>query len=85
MGIKFGYSRVSSMKGQKHDRQLAALMNEGIEIAKSRGRFVGGKPKLNQEQIDRLQKLRNENGISIAELQKMFSISRGTVYKYLKA
>lgn len=28
---KYGYSRISSRKGQKHDRQLAALRGEGIK------------------------------------------------------
>lgn len=56
---------------------------EGIRLAKERGAFAGGKPKLNKEQIMKLRKLRNENGMPIADLCQLFSISRATVYKYL--
>lgn len=56
---------------------------EGIALAKVRGVYKGGKPKLSTEQIVELKELINR-GISKARAARDFKISRETVYQYLK-
>ena len=58
---------------------------EGIRLAQERGAYKGAKPKLKPEAADRLRKLRLENNISVADLAKMFGISRASAYKYLRS
>ena len=55
---------------------------EGIAIAKSKGRFKGGKNKLSAEQVLELKELSKTN--SITSLAKKFSITRPTCYAYLR-
>ncbi len=55
---------------------------EGIAIAKSKGRFKGGKSKLSAEQVLELKELSKTN--SITSLAKKFGITRPTCYAYLK-
>jgi DNA invertase Pin-like site-specific DNA recombinase len=56
---------------------------EGIAIAKAKGKFKGGQPKLNQQQIIELKErvARNEPKARIARSMK---ISRATLYNYLE-
>lgn len=56
---------------------------EGIILAKAKGLYRGGKPKLSIEQIADL-KERIQRGIPKARVAKDFKISRETVYQYLK-
>ena len=55
---------------------------EGIAIAKSKGRFKGGKSKLSAEQVLELKEL--SKTYSITSLAKKFSITRPTCYAYLR-
>ena len=55
---------------------------EGIAIAKSKGKYKGGKNKLSPEQVAELKELAKEK--SITALAKQFGITRPTCYSYLK-
>ena len=56
---------------------------EGIALAKTRGAYRGGKPKLSIEQAKELiEKIRS--GIPKARAAREFGVSRETVYQYLK-
>ena len=59
------------------ERQL-----EGIEIAKSEGRYKGRAPKLDGGQRDAVRQLRAE-GVGVAEIARRFNVSRQAVYRYL--
>lgn len=56
---------------------------EGIAIAKTKGVYRGGKPKLNPDQVAKLQK-RVLEGIPKAKVAREFGISRDTVYEYIR-
>ena len=57
---------------------------EGIAIAKSKGKYKGGKNKLSDEQVKELNNL-HEQGVAISQIAKQFKITRPTVYSYLKS
>lgn len=61
-----------------HERQL-----EGIAIAKTKGVYKGGKPKLDSAQVTQLRE-RALAGEKKAKLAREFKISRETVYSYLR-
>jgi len=61
------------------DRQL-----EGIAIAKAKGVYKGGKPKLNPDQVAQLCHLAHA-GEKKAVLARQFGISRETLYSYLRS
>jgi DNA invertase Pin-like site-specific DNA recombinase len=61
-----------------HERQL-----EGIAIAKAKGVYKGGKPKLNPIQVSQLRQ-RAADGEQKATLAREFNISRETLYAYLR-
>lgn len=56
---------------------------EGIAIAKAKGKYKGGKPKLNDEQVAEL-KARRANGESPSALATEYGVSRATVYNVTK-
>lgn len=56
---------------------------EGIAIAKAKGKYKGGKPKLSEEQVNEL-KSRRANGESPSALAKEYGVSRATVYNVTK-
>lgn len=56
---------------------------EGIAIAKAKGKYQGGKPKLNAEQIASLRQW-VESGVPKAEVARRLTITRETVYQYLR-
>ena len=56
---------------------------EGIEIAKSKGRYKGRKPALTSEQQIEIKK-RASNHESKASLARSFNVTRETIYKYLR-
>jgi len=62
---------------------LLSRQKEGIAIAKSKGKYKGGKNKLSDEQVAELNKL-HKQGLPIARIAKQFKITRPTVYSYLK-
>ncbi len=55
---------------------------EGIALAKARGVYKGGQPKLTPMQATELRQLAAE-GTAKAELARQFKVSRETVYEYL--
>ena len=61
---------------------LLQRQKEGIAIAKSKGKYKGGKNKLSSEQVEELKELSKTK--SISALAKQFNLSRPTVYGYLK-
>lgn len=61
---------------------LLQRQKEGIAIAKSKGKYKGGKNKLSPEQVEELKELSKAK--SISALAKQFNLSRPTVYGYLK-
>lgn len=63
---------------------LRERQKEGIAIAKAAGKYRGGKPKLNPEQVTDL-KARVATGVPKAKVAREFSISRETLYSYLAA
>ena len=61
---------------------LLQRQKEGIAIAKTKGKYKGGKNKLSSEQVEELKELSKTK--SISALAKQFNLSRPTVYGYLK-
>lgn len=57
---------------------------EGIAIAKAKGVYQGGKPKLNDEQTGKLRDM-VLSGIPKAKVARHFKIARETVYQYLRS
>lgn len=57
---------------------------EGIAIAKAKGKYKGGKPKLDAEQVAKLKQL-IADGIPKAAAARKFKISRETVYQYIRS
>lgn len=56
----------------------------GISAARARG-LLGGRPKsLNEKQIKRLREMHADKNIRIQEICKCFSISRASIYNYLR-
>lgn len=62
---------------------LLQRQKEGIAIAKSKGKYKGGKTKLSPKQVEELKELSKTK--SISALSKLFNISRPTCYGYLKS
>lgn len=58
-------------------------VREGVAIAKAKGKYKGGKNKLSDAQVAELNKLADQ-GLPIAQIARQFSITRPTVYGYLK-
>lgn len=59
--------------------------NAGLAAARARGRFGGGRRKLNPQQITVLHKLHADKTNSIEDICRTLRISRPTLYRYLKA
>lgn len=57
--------------------------NEGLKSARARGR-VGGRPKVNQREVERALKLYDSQAYSVNEISDMTNIGRATIYRYLK-
>lgn len=57
---------------------------EGIEIAKQRGKYVGRKSIIDKKLIDRVRALKEDKHLSVSEIAKLLTISRPTIYKILK-
>ena len=56
---------------------------EGLKSARARGR-KGGRPRVNQRDIERALKLYDSQTYSIKEITEMTGISKATLYRYLK-
>jgi DNA invertase Pin-like site-specific DNA recombinase len=55
---------------------------EGIAIAKAKGVYKGRKPKMTDEQVNKMRDM-VLNGVSKSEVARRFNINRDTVYSYL--
>lgn len=55
---------------------------EGIALAKAKGKYRGGQPKLTADQVEELRR-RKADGERVADLARAFGVSRQTVYSYL--
>ena len=55
---------------------------EGIEIAKQKGKYKGGKQKFKSSDKEEIKKL-IEDGISISEISRIMNCSRPTIYKVI--
>lgn len=56
---------------------------EGIALAKAKGKYKGGTPKLNADQVVELRKM-IADGFPKAIAARKFRISRNTVYQYIR-
>ena len=56
---------------------------EGIAIAKAKGIYTGGKPKLSSDQVSEIRQM-VQDGIPKSKVAKKMGISRETVYQYLR-
>jgi len=63
---------------------ISQRTKEGLEIARSRGRFGGRKQKLDNTKKETIYKLYQERKLSIMEICNMFSITKPTLYKVVK-
>ena len=61
--------------------RLSERVKAGLDKAKSKGR-IGGRPRIPQEVIDKIQELSN-NGLSMRKIGKQMNIHHGTVAQYL--
>jgi DNA invertase Pin-like site-specific DNA recombinase len=61
---------------------IADRTREGLSAARARGR-VGGRPKINGEQVKKAVKLYNTKQYSLAEIEEMTGVKRSTLYRNL--
>ena len=57
---------------------------EGLKSARARGR-KGGRPRVNQRDIERAVKLYESQAYSVKEITEMTGISKATLYRYLES
>lgn len=62
---------------------ISERTKEGLAAARARGR-KGGRPKVNEKNIERALKLYESNEYKIAEITEMTGVSKPTLYRYLK-
>ena len=58
------------------------FLREGINLARLKGKYKGGQPKLTAKQIEEI-KVLITNRTPITKIAKQYGISRRTVYNYL--
>lgn len=73
---------VISAVAQLERSLILQRQKEGIVIAKSKGKYKGGKNKLSPKQVSELKELSKTH--SITSLAQQFKITRPTCYSYLK-
>jgi len=61
------------------ERQL-----EGIEVAKSKGKYKGRKPSLSKDEFEKVKHMIYNLGMSKAKVAREFSVSSMTIYQYLR-
>jgi DNA invertase Pin-like site-specific DNA recombinase len=75
---------VLAMVAEFESDLISMRTREGMKLAKSRGKLRGKQPKLKPKQEAHLALLHAEGNHSIADLQELFGIGRGTVYRALE-
>ncbi len=55
----------------------------GLKAARARGRMGGRPPALNDKQVEKMLARYHEQKLTVAEICKIFSISRPSFYNYL--
>lgn len=66
----------------EHDL-IVERVKEGLSAARARGR-KGGRPKVDQEQIEKALKLYDTELYTVSEITEMTGIKRATLYNYLR-
>jgi DNA invertase Pin-like site-specific DNA recombinase len=59
--------------------RIVERTKEGLDAARKRGRIGGRPPALSPEARAQVQKLRDQDGVSVTEIARMFRVSRWTV------
>jgi len=62
---------------------IASRVRDGVALAKSKGKYKGGKKKLSPEQVEMLNDMYSKR-YSISKIAKELHISRPSVYSYLR-
>ncbi|MGD9153746.1 MAG: recombinase family protein [Gammaproteobacteria bacterium] len=62
---------------------IAERTQAGLKAARARGRLGGRPPLLDNRQINRMIEMYNEGKNTVAEICKIYSISRPSFYNYL--
>ena len=55
---------------------------EGIALARLKGKYKGGQPKLTTEQVKDIKELMNQH-VPVTAIAQQYGVSRRTVYNYL--
>ena len=64
---------------------LRLRTREGMAVARAKGRLRGRQPKLSPKQRAELRHMHTSGDYSITDLAELFSVSRPTVYRTLRA
>ncbi|MEJ4674050.1 helix-turn-helix domain-containing protein, partial [Enterococcus faecium] len=73
----------SLFKTLQQNHLIVERTKEGLKSARARGR-KGGRPRVNQKDVDRAVKLYKSQVYSVKEITEMTGISKATLYRYLK-
>ena len=71
------------LKPEGYEVYTAADGNAGLKAARARGKMGGRPPLLDTRQINRMIEMYNEQKNTVAEICKIYSISRPAFYNYL--
>jgi DNA invertase Pin-like site-specific DNA recombinase len=63
---------------------LGNVLKAGLKAARARGRLGGRPPLLDNRQINRMIEVYDEDNNTVAEICKIYNISRPSFYNYLK-
>ena len=61
--------------------RIVERTKEGLAAARKRGRVGGRRPALNPEQKDAVRRMRDDEGMSVSEIARLFGVSRQTVMR----
>lgn len=79
---KFFFTIISAMAQFERDL-IVSRTNEGLKAARARGR-IGGRPKMDSDQIDKAVRLYRSQEYSVTEICEMTRISKATLYRYIE-
>ena len=81
---KLFFTMVAAFAEFEHS-MMVSRTKDGLAAARARGRVGGRKAKLTDAQVGKLVELYNQKNLTIQDLANMYSISRPTVYRLVKA